>query len=206
VGNVRANRGAADLTGRTFGKLMVLGRGETLRSRWLWRVQCFCGKEDCLKEFQVRSDSLTMGRTQSCNCKRKQGHGLSGSRDHQSWQNMMNRCYDSKRKDFKYYGGRGVRVMERWHNPKNFFADMGPRPPGTTLDRIDHTGLWYGPGLCRWANRLTQTRNRKNTVWLTHPDGRTMTLKEWADLLGIEYDTLKWRKLQGWPDERVLSY
>jgi hypothetical protein len=88
--------------------------------------------------------------------------GMSGTATHRSWSAMMQRCFNSKLRDYKSYGAKGITVCERWQIFLNFFADMGERPAGTTLDRYPNPAGNYEPGNCRWATPLEQTLNRKN--------------------------------------------
>lgn len=91
----------------------------------------------------------------------KHGHAARGafSPEYHSWASMMTRCYNKKRAVWKYYGGKGVKVCKRWHTFDNFFADMGPRPKGKTLDRINGA-CDYKPSNCRWATKQEQAANR----------------------------------------------
>lgn len=101
------------------------------------------------------------------------------------------------------YGGRGISVCQRWESFESFLADMGERPDGLSIDRINNDGN-YEPGNCRWATRAEQNNNRSVTVFLTLR-GRTQLLSAWASELGVSYDTLKRRRLDGWPDEKILT-
>lgn len=100
-----------------------------------------------------------------------------------SWKSMRQRCEYEEHDSYKSYGGRGIRIHPRWARFENFLQDMGDRPDGHTLDRINSDGH-YGPGNCRWATPSEQARNRKTTRLLTFT-GRTMTLSEWAHEIGI---------------------
>lgn len=120
-----------------------------------------------------------------------------------TWNSMMARCYNEKHAKYPLYGARGLRVCRRWHTFQNFVDDMGMRPSGLMLERIDND-KGYSPENCKWATYAEQIRNRNITVWLTH-DGKTMCIKDWADHLGISYSTLKERLRQGYSTELALT-
>jgi len=103
---------------------------------------------------------------------------------------MIGRCYRPRNHRYAWYGGRGIRVCDRWRTSfEAFLADVGPRPtPRHSLDRIDNDGD-YEPGNVRWATSFEQSRNRRNVKLYTH-DGETLTLSEWADRVGLPYSTL----------------
>jgi hypothetical protein len=105
--------------------------------------------------------------------------------------------------NFKNYGGRGIRICDRWHEFVNFLADMGPRPPGTTLDRIDTNGH-YEAANCRWATTHEQRNNCRNTRYLTH-DGVTRTAAQWTRFLKWPTHIIDDRLAAGWSVERTLA-
>jgi hypothetical protein len=124
---------------------------------------------------RVRANNLTWGLTQSCGClareqtkKRMLRHGESPaggwnleSPEYRIWVAMRQRCRDPRHGSFKYYGGRGIAVCERWKSYENFLADMGRKPsPAHSLDRIDNDGN-YEPTNCRWATRTEQNKNKR---------------------------------------------
>ncbi len=115
------------------------------------------------------------------------------------------RCYNPSCRDYKYYGGRGITICERWlADFQNFLDDMGLRPDGMTLERKDVNGP-YSPENCVWATRKEQTENRRDTLTLT-VDGVTKTLNEWSAETGISYGTLKARKQRlGYSDSECLA-
>jgi hypothetical protein len=131
-------------------------------------------------------------------------HGMSGTREHRSWTNMLTRCQNPNYRYFHRYGGRGIAVCERWLVFSNFLADMGPRPPGTTIDRIDPDGN-YEPGNCRWSPWSEQRRNRDQGLRLATMNGETMCLTDWAARLGVSRSALVARLDNGMPTEIALQ-
>ena len=116
-------------------------------------------------------------------------HGLSGTRAYSTWRTMVYRCTSPKSPNYAYYGGRGIRVCDRWQTFENFYADMGERPEGLSIDRIDNDGN-YEPGNCRWATRNRQQRNSGNAKltqadvdWIRSRPG--LTQSEMARRLGV---------------------
>lgn len=197
-----------DLVGRIFIRLLVLERaGSNKRGRALWRCRCECGNIIvCL------GNHLLTGNTKSCGClqresvtKRNTTHGLSYSTEYKSWADMRARCDDPKNKEFKNYGGRGIKYCERWKDFENWFADMGRRPsPKHTIDRKNTNGN-YEPDNCRWATQKVQANNRTNNHRITF-NSETLTLSEWSHRTGIPERTLYARIVDyHWPIDRALS-
>jgi lambda repressor-like predicted transcriptional regulator len=138
--------------------------------------------------------------TAECHCPYKRKRSAA----YNAWINMRQRCSNPKRSDYVNYGGRGVRVCSRWDSFDQFYIDMGDPPDGSSLDRIDVNGD-YEPSKCRWASRIVQSDNRRNTVNLTCA-GKTQSLRAWAAETGLDIHTLRVRYLRGWPAERILSH
>ncbi len=130
-------------------------------------------------------------------------HGMDGTPTYSSWKSMITRVTNQKRETWKNYGGRGITVCERWRKFTEFFRDMGEKPPGTSLDRINNDGN-YEPGNCCWTTHSQQNRNRRNNHRVTI-DGQTKTLVEWAELSGIRLHTILTRLRLGWPNHRLLD-
>jgi hypothetical protein len=116
---------------------------------------------------------------------------------------MLQRCHSPGAKDFPRYGAKGIQVCERWRDSfAAFYADMGPRPKGRTLDRIDGT-KGYSPENCRWATPAEQSRNSRLAVMVTL-GGKTQCLNDWFDELGICAGTYRGRVARGWSKEAAL--
>jgi hypothetical protein len=132
-------------------------------------------------------------------------HGLSRTALYAVWVTMKERCLNGARGDYKRYGGRGIRVCDRWlHSFEAFLADMGDRPsPRHSLDRKDPNGH-YEPSNCRWATAVEQARNRRANQTITH-GGETLTVAEWSERTGIKAPRLYWRLHRGLPPEEILS-
>jgi hypothetical protein len=116
---------------------------------------------------------------------------------------MRARCLRPAHKSYDYYGGRGIKFCERWDSFENFLADMGERPAGMTLDRIDSDGH-YGPENCRWSPPLAQGRNRRGIQKIT-VDGMELGMSEWAERLGVKTGVIFYRIRAGWDPKHAVT-
>jgi len=158
-----------DLVGQRFGRLLVTAHVSDPKrpGRTTWRCVCDCGRTT-----HAQGSFLAHGQIKSCGClaKRnavKHGHikGKVPSPTYSSWSAAKRRCDQPRNINYKNYGGRGIRMCERWRtNFSNFLADMGIKPPGTSLDRFPNPDGNYEPGNCRWASRAEQRGNRGNDI------------------------------------------
>lgn len=116
---------------------------------------------------------------------------------------MKERCLNPRSKSYPLYGGRGITICERWVTSEAFIADMGPRPEGMSLDRIDNDGP-YTPENCRWATPTQQQRNQRRTRFVQW-EGRRRPLQELAEQFGLNADTIDQRLKLGWSIEDALT-
>lgn len=208
LGQTSGRRNLQDLTGMRFGRLTVISRAENDKNgspRW----NCLC---DCGNSIISYGSSLRYGDAKSCGClareltkERNTTHGLSKSKLHRVWANMKDRCENEFSKPFPHYGGRGIKVCEKWHDFMSFYewAMSNGYTDGLSIDRINVDGD-YEPSNCRWATQKEQNNNKTDNVFLSLGD-KTHTISEWSEILGIKASTLRSRRRKGLSDEEVLS-
>lgn len=123
---------------------------------------------------------------------------------YQCWQDMKQRCNNPNSQQFHNYGARGIRVCQRWLDSfDNFLSDMGEKPDGLTLDRIDND-KGYSPENCRWATKRQQRKNQRTIIMIAF-SGETMCRRDWAKKTGLHETTIQYRMNAGWPIEDCLS-
>lgn len=197
--------------GDVFGRWKVLsgpvhGNAPSKSNCLYYICRCACGTEK-----PVNKSQLVTGKTRSCGClsrdntrERLTSHGKTGTREYRAWNAMKNRCNNPSCEKYQYYGGKGIRVCDKWNGSfESFLEDMGDCPEGHTLDRID-ANKDYTPDNCRWASWTTQSRNRSwNRLITLH--GETRCVSEWSERVGIGANTLISRLNRGWSDEKTLT-
>lgn len=188
--------------GEVFGRLTVLGPDEPKRNPsgyWIYRVKAKC---ECGRIATVYESKLRYGSTRSCGCLERQtsirnlpkgghGHARHGQRTpiYSTWRSMIDRCNSPSTTGYHSYGGRGIKVCDRWHNFLDFVADVGERPKRASLDRIDNDGN-YEPSNCRWATHWEQAANRGNTIKVVFR-GEAIHLAEVGRRVGIDAGNIR---------------
>lgn len=157
-----------DMTGQRYGRLVAVRRvGKNQFGRAVWQFNCDCGNVT-----ESDGNPVRMRRVQSCGCiarersralaRNRAAHGMSHSPTYRSWTAMKERCQRPNHHKYPLYGGRGIKVCKQWQTFEGFLADMGERPEGTTIDRID-VNDGYHAGNCRWASAVDQRANRRDS-------------------------------------------
>lgn len=191
---------APNIAGQKFHRLLVIERAPNRRRRIHWKCICECGNVSV-----VQSSSVTSGRTKSCGCLSREGHrtgpvthGMSHTSEYKVWGSMKRRCNDPNHPAYEHYGGRGISYCVEWQEFAKFYQDMGARPKGLTLDRIDNDGD-YEPGNCRWATRFQQNNNKRRTRYV-ELNGERMSLTEAMKVTGCKlYRTAAFARIRnGW--------
>lgn len=190
-----------EMTGWRFGLLTVVRlnpqRGNDGAARW----DCLC---DCGRESTVVGRNLRSGSIRSCGCRQGSiSHGMRYTKTYTTWQHIVNRCTNPRDRSYPNYGGRGIKLCQRWRLFENFFADMGECPVGLMIDRIDNNGD-YVPGNCRWTDRKTQNRNTRANRLITFAS-RTQCMAAWAEELGVKAWKIRDRLNAGLPVNLALK-
>lgn len=189
------------IIGLRFGKLVV---SRVFRNPEAWFCECIC---DCGQTCQFPIRDVRHGDNRSCGCLKTQAkhfsHRLTGAPAYRRWQDMLTRCENTNSRSFKNYGGRGIKVCQRWRKFEHFLEDMGSPKKGQTLERKDNEGD-YSPDNCRWASRAEQAINKRNNRRFSF-GGKTQTLAEWARETGLHHTTILARLKLNWPLQKALT-
>lgn len=197
-----------DLTGQKFGRLTAIEIvGKTKHGLMVWRCRCECGNYSRVPVGALRGAAI-----RSCGCLAREGNHLTHGQARKGkvcrewivWQSAKNRCFNPSTIGYLDYGGRGIKMCERWKNSfEAFLEDMGRCPVGKVIDRINNDGD-YKPGNCRWATTFEQNNNKRNVPKITH-DGKTLTKSEWDLERGYPIGTVARRIFEGCSVEKALT-
>lgn len=194
--------------GMRFGRLVAIERSSKVTKdcgEW-WICRCDCGSIICVRKYGIVRDGK--GSTKSCGCKHRDSvssHGKSSAPEYNVWAGMKKRCGNPSHKSYKDYGGRGIKVCDRWlHSFENFYADMGPRPSKLhTLERTNNN-LGYSPDNCSWQPMSVQAVNRRSNRFIV-VNGQSKTLSQWSRFTGVGITTLHRRLKNGWGEDRAIT-
>lgn len=199
-----------DLTGKRFGRLVVLERNGSNNKRiTIWKCLCDCGNIT-----SVIGTSLRRGATRSCGCLCREKvvqshitHNLTHSRIYSIYHAMRSRCTNPNNEAYANYGGRGIRVCEEWLDSFENFRDWAfsnGYKDDLTVDRIDNNGN-YEPSNCRWITNAEQQKNKRTSRYVTY-QGKAKLIDEWSSLTGLPYGVIYKRIFQyGWSVDKALS-
>ncbi|WP_105144532.1 hypothetical protein [Streptococcus suis] len=194
--------GLKDLTNQRFGSLIVIARNSENTKSGNARWDCIC---DCGNIAIVIGSKLRKGITKSCGCARKNdtAQGFSGTRLYRIWRGMHKRCYNAKNDNYKWYGGRGIKICDEWHTFITFreWALSNGYRDDLTIDRINPEQN-YCPRNCRWEKVKKQANNRRSNRYVCYR-GTKYTIAEFADFLNVSYWTVTNQLKLGWDIEKI---
>ncbi len=201
-----------DLTGQRFERLLVESYSHSKNKRAQWKCRCDCGNET-IREGK----SLRNGDTNSCGCflrektiarnkalnkinpprlKHGQARKNLNTKEYRAWSEIKRRCNSPKCKAYEHYGGRGIKLCERWKDFETFLSDIGEAPSRLhTIERVDND-KGYSPDNCIWATRKVQARNRRSSQKLTM-DGMSLCVTEWAEKYSVSSGSMRYRLSRG---------
>ncbi len=191
--------------GNRHGRLVVIASAKSRHGKAQWLCKCDCGNVKI-----ISGDSLRQKRSVSCGCYQQEArglknrtHGLTRSPTYRSWQMMKKRCSCPDDVSYKNYGARGITYTPRWEKFQNFLQDMGEKPDGTSLERLNNA-KGYSKSNCKWATRTEQNRNRRLNILFMYRK-QTKCLAEWCEELNLSYSRTYHRLTNGWSVEAAFE-
>lgn len=187
-----------------YGMLRLISLSHVSNKNIYALTLCDCGKQS----IKILNNVLNLNKSCGCNrvkamVEKKKTHGMKGSKTYAVWHSMRSRCKNERHPSFKDYGGRGIAIDKRWDRFENFYQDMGEKPEGMSIDRIDNN-KGYSKENCRWANSEEQCNNRRNSK-LYLINGKSMSLPQWCRELSIPESTVKNRISRGMSINQALG-
>lgn len=201
-----------NLIGKKIGRLYVKSFAYKIKRTYYYNCVCDCGNE-CVKSSQYLLDTKRCPH-KSCGCWHRElniasssKHGMTKTDTYKTWCELKQRCCNPKNNAYEYYGGRGIKICDRWfHSFENFLKDMGERPSKEySIDRIDVNGD-YEPSNCRWATDKEQCNNRRSNIVIQYK-GRTQNLMQWCNELHLNYFNVNSMRIRGKRSfEEIVEY
>lgn len=193
------------LIGKRINRLLIVSFSHNSKGQYYFKCVCDCGVQKIIRGVDIMNNL-----TKSCGCLNKEQiklnsrtHGMEGTKTYWTWQRMKGRCLRKYSIGYHNYGGRGIKVCDRWLNSfENFYADMGLKPEGKSIDRIDNNGN-YTPENCRWATQKEQANNTRSNVRITL-NGKTRTISQWLDRTNQTKSLFHRRRKLGWSIRKAL--
>ncbi|WP_312999668.1 hypothetical protein [Leclercia sp.] len=195
---------ALNLVGKRSGKLVAIKRQQSdKRGSVKWLCQCDCGNQSL-----VIASNFKKGQSKSCGCSqygKKHGHAIDGEETptYQTWLHMRQRCLNTSNDAYENYGGRGIGICKEWDSFEKFLTDMGQRPDGMTIDRIDNNKGYYKEN-CRWADKKTQLTNKRNNHRVEW-HGNSYTISQLSSMCGIGHQVLSSRLRLSWSVDKAIT-
>jgi hypothetical protein len=200
-----------DLVGKKFDRLTVISLHDTNNGIARWSCICVCGNTSIVSYGNLKDKHV-----RSCGCLSKEGnqskHRDSFTRFYRIWSSMKMRCINKNRDSYKYYGGKGIKICERWFEYMNFKNDMYDSylmhikeygEKNTSLDRMGNNSN-YCKENCRWATLREQANNKRNSLFIEY-NGERKTLSQWCEVLDINQNTVKQRLHRGWSTDKSFQ-
>lgn len=191
--------------GERFGRLTIISQ---ISKKGKANLVCIC---ECGEHFTAYRSNIVTGKTKSCGClnveivkNRSFKHGRIHKGEYTSWNQMKQRCQNKNNPAYKYYGARGISVCKKWQSFEGFHEDMGKRPRGHSIERINNNGN-YCKSNCKWIPKTEQSKNRRGNIMITH-NGVTKGIPEWSKDTGIASGTIKMRIHRGWSHKRAIGF
>lgn len=194
---------AQNILGKSFGESIVVGYLGRSKKGSVWTLRCICGNT-----YIASTGALNEGKHKHCGCKYvnpAQTHKMSNTKRYGQWLTMKYRCINPKSTEYHRYGGRGIKICERWLKFENFWEDMGSTyKSGLTIERINTNGN-YEPSNCKWATYDEQSRNKRNNHWIEY-NGERKLKKDWAADFGVNYMCINVLLKKGYTFDQIYKH
>lgn len=193
------------MIGTKYNRLTIIEEAPRRRYNQYFLCLCDCGVKKEIKFYDIKT-----GMTKSCGClskdvttERNLKHSLSKHSAYHTWNGIVDRCRNPKNAMWRHYGGRGIDVCEEWLDVMSFINDMGEKPKGMQIDRIDNNKGYYKEN-CRWVVSKENNRNKRTNLFISY-NGETKCITDWAEVTGIHKSIIRQRLKYKWTPEEILT-